>query len=171
MVKKTEVLTLFEYNYWANHLIFQAAAGLSPEQFTTPVRLSFGGLRGTLVHTYGTEMIWRKRCQEGISLPVLPAEADFPDLASLRQAWEKEEQAMRSYLATLSDGDLQRAVRYTNTRRVPYETVLWQILAHVVNHGTQFRSEAGVALTEFGHSPGDVDFIFFVRQGGQVKLT
>ncbi len=171
MVKKSDVLTLFEYNYWANRLILQAAAGLSPEQFTAPVRLSFGSLRGTLVHTYGTEQLWRLRCQEGISPSSLAAEAGFPDLDSLRQAWEQEERVMRAYLASLADDDLQGAIRYTTMRGVPYETVLWQILAHMVNHGTQFRSEAGVALTELGHSPGDVDFIFFVRQAGQVKLA
>ncbi len=171
MVKKSDVLTLFEYNYWATRLILKAAAGLSSQQFTAPARLSFGSLRGTLVHTYGTEHLWRLRCQERNSPSSLVTEAEFPDLASLRQAWEQEESAMRAYLATLSDDDLQRSIHYTNTRGVPYETVLWQILAHVVNHGTQFRSEAGVALTEFGHSPGDVDFIFFIRQGNQANLA
>jgi uncharacterized damage-inducible protein DinB len=171
VVKKAEVLTLFEYNYWANRLILRAADGLSPEQFTAPVRLSFGSLRGTLVHTFATEQIWRKRCQEGVSLLALPSEVNFPNLAALRQAWEQEENAMRAYLASLLDDDFQRPVRYTNTRGVPYETVLWQILAHVVNHGTQFRSEAGVALTEFGLSPGDVDFIFFIRQGGIISVA
>ncbi len=170
-MKKSDVLTLFEYNYWATQLIIKAAGGLSPEQFSAPARLSFGSLRGTLAHVYGTEHLWRLRCQEGISPSALPAETNFPDLTSLRLAWEQEERAMRAYLASLSDDDLQRAVRYTNTRGVPYETVLWQILAHVVNHGTQFRSEAGVALTEFGHSPGDVDFIFFIRQGSQNKVA
>lgn len=170
-MKKSDVLTLFEYNYWASRLILKAAAGLSIEQFVAPARLSFGSLRGTLVHTYGAEHLWRLRCQEGISPGVMPAEASFPDLATLMRAWEQEEYAMRAYLASLSDDDLQHAIRYINTRGVSYETILWQILAHVVNHGTQFRSEAGVALTEFGHSPGDIDFIYFIRQNKQIQVT
>ncbi len=168
-MKKSEVLTLFEYNYWANRLILKTAAGLSAEQFLAPARLSFGSLRGTLVHVYGTEHLWRLRIQEAVSPSTLSVESNFPDLAALRQAWEPEEQLMRAFLASLSDDDLQHPVRYTTTRGVPYENQLWQILAHVVNHGTQFRSEAGVALTEFGHSPGDVDFIFFIRQGGHAN--
>jgi len=46
---------------------------------------------------------------------------------------------------------------------IPFDTVQWQILAHLVNQGTQFRTEAGVVLTEYGCSPGDVDQIYYLR--------
>ena len=39
---------------------------------------------------------------------------------------------------------------------------LWQALAHVVNHGTQHRSEAAVLLTDVGHSPGDLDMVDYI---------
>ncbi len=161
---KADLTTLIDYNYWANARVLDAAAQVTLEQFTAPARLSHGSLRGTLAHILGAEIIWRLRCQEGISPAAVPSDADFPTLDSLLRRWHSEEQLMRGLVASLDDADAERIVRYTNTRGVAFENPLWQILAHIVNHGTQFRSEAAVALTEYGRSPGDLDLIFFLRQ-------
>jgi uncharacterized damage-inducible protein DinB len=163
-MNKTDVLTLFDYNYWANARMLEAAARVSESQFIAPARLSHGSIRGTLAHTLATEIIWRLRCQEGISLSALPGESEFPNLESLRLRWVDEERAMRAFLGQLTDEAANQIVHYKTTNGVPQETVLWHILAHVVNHGTQFRAEAAVALTECGQSPGDLDLIAFIRE-------
>jgi uncharacterized damage-inducible protein DinB len=167
-VKKTEILMMFDYSAWANRRILDAAAGLSQEQFTAPAGLNYGSLRGTLAHILGAEMVWRMRCQEGISPPSLPGEEAFPTLAALRARWAESEQAMHAFLDGLTDEELQRTVRYKTTKGVSGENSLWQLLLHVVNHGTQHRAEAAMTLTQHGCSPGDVDLIVFLRERSQV---
>jgi uncharacterized damage-inducible protein DinB len=43
---------------------------------------------------------------------------------------------------------------------------LWHAMAHLVNHGTQHKTEAAAMLTGFGHSPGDIDMIKYAMEVG-----
>ena len=156
--------SLFDYNYWVNQRILDTAAGLSTEQFTAPGPVSHGSLRGTLVHALGAEWAWRQRCQ-GSSPEALLSQDDFDDMKSLAHRWREEEDAMRAYLAELTDDNLTATIEYTRTGGDRFETPLWQILLHVINHGTQSRSEAAVLLSHFGHSPGDLDYMIFLNRG------
>ncbi len=163
-MQANELKLMIDYNYWANQRVLAAAAAVTPEELTAPAGLSHGSLLGALVHIYAAEYVWRKRCQEGVSPPALPTEADFKTLNELRQAWTQEEAAMLAFLAGLDDQQPAAAVQYTTTSGKTFQTILWQILVHVVNHGTQFRSEAAIRLTALGHSPGDLDLILYLRQ-------
>ena len=154
---------IYDYNYWATARILDAAAKLSSEQFIAPASFPYGGVRGTLVHILEAEKSWRLRF-EGIPWPGDYAETDFPALPALQAALQAEEKAMRSYLARLTDDALAKPVTYPigeppGTR----SRTLWHCLYHVVNHGTQHRSEAAALLTDYGHSPGDLDFVDFMK--------
>lgn len=163
-MNKADIVTLFDYNYWANGRILNAAARVTAEQFAAVAGLNYGSLCGTLVHILGAEMVWRLRCQEEVVPRSLPQETEFPTFSALRARWQDEEAAMRGFLATLTDDLLRRTIRYTTTKGITFEHALWQPLIHVVNHGTQHRAEAAMLLTEYGCSPGDVDMILFLRE-------
>ncbi|MFL5800933.1 MAG: DinB family protein [Roseiflexaceae bacterium] len=158
-----DILTLYDYNYWATRRILTAGAHVGLDQFLAPAAHSHGGLRGTLVHTLDTEYGWRMLCQNSTAMPDM-AEAAFPTLQALEQRWREEEQAMRAYLGSLTDDELAGHVRYTTSSGQARERVLWHCLLHVVNHGTQHRSEAAAILTGYGHSPGDLDFTLFLSE-------
>lgn len=160
-----DILTIYDYNYWATRRILAATAEVSPEQFVAPGGSSFGSLRGTLVHTLDSEQAWRMLLQHS-TLDYFHTldEKDFPTLDILEQRWREQELAMRDYLVHLSDAELIGVIRYTTPENENRERVLWHCLYHIVNHGTQHRSEVAALLTDFGYSPGGLDFTAFLNE-------
>ena len=67
-----------------------------------------------------------------------------------------------SFVEGLADEKLESRFKYKSTDGEPHERILWQVMAHMVNHGTQHRTEAAAMLTDLGHSPGDIDLIVFL---------
>ena len=159
-----DILTLYDYNAWANRQILAACARVSQEQFLDAPTNSAGSLRDTLVHTLDSERAWQMLCQHSTLDGFRDLEeAAFPTVAVLTERWHEEEQAMRDYLAQLADGDLDGYVRYTTPEGDRRERVLWHCLVHSINHGTQHRSEAAVMLTDYGCSPGGLDLTLFLN--------
>lgn len=158
-----DIHLLYEYNYWANKKIIAASVNITHEQFTAPAAFPYGGLHGTLLHILDAEWGWRALFQElKDASDLLPA--DYPNLSAIETRWLEEEIAMRAYLANLGDKDMESHLRYTTDTGVKRDRILWHCLFHVVNHGTQHRSEAAALLTDFGSSPSDLDFTVFLNE-------
>jgi uncharacterized damage-inducible protein DinB len=162
-MRASEVRQLYDYNYWATARILAAAEKAPSHDTAVPAPMAHGSVLGTLAHTLAAEVVWRVRCEEGRSPASIATARDFPDLSVLRERWVREEAAMRGFLAGLDDAALDRVVRYRSTDRHEHENALWQILLHLANHGTQHRGEAGAELTRLGSSPGDIDFMLYLR--------
>lgn len=162
-MNKQDILTLYKYNQWANAKILNAGAHLTQDQYLAGASFPHGGLRGTLVHALFAEWIWRQRW-EGTSPRVRLKPEEFPTFEALRTRWADEEKLLMTFVAGLTDERLDDQFEYTSTEGKPYKRILWHAMAHLVNHGTQHRSEAAAMLTDFGHSPGDVDMIYFLSE-------
>jgi uncharacterized damage-inducible protein DinB len=158
-----DIHLLYEYNYWANKRILTASANVAQEQFLAPASFPYGGLRGTSLHILDTEWGWRSLFQS-IDTATDLKEEDFPTVAAFESHWKEEEKAMRAYLANLTNEDMESHLRYTTDTGIKRDRILWHCLVHVVNHGTQHRSEAAALLTDYGHSPGDLDFTVFLNE-------
>ena len=162
-MNKQDIQLLYKYNTWANTRILDAAANVTEEQFLAPASYPHGGLRSTLTHTLFAEWIWRLRWQ-GESPAVRMKPEDFPTFESLSMRWLEEEKLLMAFVDSLTDETLNNTFNYKTTKGEPFQRILWHAMAHVVNHGTQHRSEAAAMLTEMGHSPGDIDLILFIYE-------
>ena len=162
-MNKEDITLLYKYNQWANAKILNTASNVTQEQFLAPASFPHGVLRGTLVHTLFAEWIWRHRW-EGTSPVVRLKSEDFPNFESLQLRWADEEKLLMSFVENLTDERLNGHFFYTDTQGAPYERILWQVMVHLINHGTQHRSEAAAILTDLGHSPGDIDLVYFLSE-------
>ncbi len=158
-----DIHLIYNYNYWANAQILSASAKVTDEQFLAWAEFPYGGLHGTLLHILDAEFSWRGLFENNIFGADMNAE-DFPTFQSLEQKFHEEEKAMRAYLSRLKDEDMESHMRYTTETGIKRDRILWHCLVHVVNHGTQHRSEAAAILTSFGSSPGDLDFTVFLNE-------
>jgi uncharacterized damage-inducible protein DinB len=159
----SDLRTLYDYNYWARDQVLRSVSNLSHDQLTAQSSMAFGSMLGTLTHMLNAEWVWRMRSQKNISPTAMLLEERITDFESLRNTWLEEEAEMRSYLSELESGDLERVVTYKRMMGQDQDNILWHILVHVINHGTQHRSEVASVVTELGFSPGDLDFIIYMR--------
>ena len=117
------------------------------------------------MHALFAEWVWRERW-EGTSPTTRLQPQQFPTFESLRARWAYEEAKLMKFAADVTDERLSTRFKYTSTEGVPHERVLWEAMAHLVNHGTQHKTEAAAILTDLGHSPGDIDLIVYFNEGG-----
>ena len=107
------------------------------------------------------------RLQNGVSPSATLSELEFPTLSSLILRWGTEEARMREFVDSLSEAALQEVVNYTSvTGRVARANTREHALTHTVFHGMQHRSECAVLLTNFGHSPGNIDLLYYYVEKG-----
>jgi len=163
-MNKQDILVLFQYNAWSNAKILDAASNITQEQFLTPASFPHGGLRGTLVHALSGEWIWRKRWEGIQQNPTLKPD-EFPTIESLWARWANEESRLMNFVENLTEERLYSKIKYVSTEGYPHERILWETMVHLVNHGTQHKTEAAAILTGLGHSPGDIDLIVYLNEG------
>ena len=146
-----DIRFLFAYDRWATEKVLAVASHVPFEEWAESNRIDRRGLGGILVHALGAHERWRSGWL-GLPLPARRELAPLPTAAELAELWRTEWAAMDAYLDGLTDEAVGG----------PFdEVILWHTLVHVVNHGTQHRSEAAVLLTNMGRSPGDLDLIDF----------
>lgn len=157
------IQSLYRYNQWANTRILDTVSQLSHDEYMSQGAHPHRYLHGVLTHILFAEWIWRNRWA-GVSPTTRLLPEEFPTFGALKARWQAEDTELQKFLDGLTGERLNGPFQYSSTEGVRFENILWESMAHVVNHGTQHRSEAAVVLTELGHSPGDLDMILFTRK-------
>jgi uncharacterized damage-inducible protein DinB len=97
----------------------------------------------------------------GAELPETLDPAQFEDRQTIRAHWDRVERQMRDYLAGLRDDMLFTRPFAEGEDK---DLILWQVLLHVVNHGTDHRAQLLRLLNDLGVKTVSQDYIFFVYE-------
>lgn len=159
--------TLYAYNSWATTQVLDRAGQLRPDQLDAADGQG-RSLRDTLIHLMDAHRGWLSWWDGSKSAEAAYADrldpAALPDVAALRALWAAIDRQTQAFVGSLTDADPGRIYAFDLPNGQRQELTLWGMMLHIANHGTQHRSEAAAMLTRLGHSPGDLDLIFFMMR-------
>jgi uncharacterized damage-inducible protein DinB len=149
-----QMRSLVEYDGWADERIWTRVAALDQEQVASMPVVGVRSISDTLAHMLGARVWWLSRWKGGeFAMP------DVTTLGRLQTAYG----AVHAELVTFVAGVAAEGWS------VGYEAFgpklpLSAIVAQVMLHGVQHRAELAAMLSGAGQSPGDLDYILFMRE-------
>lgn len=149
---------LYDYHFSANRGIWdEHVVSLPDAQFTQPVDYSVGSVRNQVVHMLNVDGIWFSDLLR-LATPLELEPANSNDRALIRRQWDTVEAHMRRFLDGLTDDMLFEKPFAEGEDK---DLILWQVLLHVANHGTDHRAQLLRLLHDLGCQTGPQDFVFY----------
>src|SRR5579863_4004697 len=154
-----EVRTYIGYSGWASRKVLEAALALPPEDRSKPMNVSHENIAKTLAHIYFADAIWFSRIADS-SYPV-PSHDALPAFDFVIEEWPRLQAMWEAWADAVTDADIARQVpfksRFVGNAGLP----AWQIIMHVVNHGTLHRGQIVGMLRQLGVTPPATDIVFY----------
>ena len=152
---------LYDYHFSENRKLWdEYIPTLSQEQFTADVSYSHGSVRNQIVHLISVDDTWFSALR-GLEVPETLDPLKLVDRRLIRAHWDMLEQHMPRLSVPLAR---RYAIRKTIPRGEDKDLLLWQVLLHVVNHGTDHRAQLLRLLNDFGIKTVSQDYIFYVYE-------
>lgn len=149
--------TFIEYHIDMSRRVWDSINQIAEAQFLADDAYSRGSIRNLMVYLANTDSNWLaglKNIPESEDPPKRQYE-DYLDRDSVRAFWDATAKDLADYAATLTEEKLgENPIDIQNPR--------WQVLLHIINHGTDHRSTVLQRLHEFGAPTFDQDFIMWL---------
>ena len=158
-----EVLaTHIDYTAWATRKLLDCATGLTTEQLNHDFSTADRSVLGTLAHTFAADRIWLARLSGG------PIQGFISDrdrsITVLQNEWPQLHERWKQWVRGITD--TSAAMTYKDLKGNQWTQPLWQLILHVVNHGTHHRGQVSGFLRALGQSPPPTDLVYYYRELG-----
>jgi uncharacterized damage-inducible protein DinB len=154
------------HNAWATMHLLETCRSLTVEQLATAMPGTFGSILATLQHIVGAEAFYQFLVTGHWPAWRWPADQP-PDLPTLEAASRESASFWEAFAAQPYDPD-RRVVVHDSRASQTYDVALGVIVAQVLDHGTDHRSQVATILTSLGVVPPRLDGWAYGRARGRV---
>lgn len=150
---KENLITLFEYNDWANERVLESFKSVdTPDEKTL---LIFSHI--LISQTIWLERILLKPLTFNKTMILLP-------LDECRSLSQKSTKDWISFIEGTPEKNLTSIVNYKNTKGRDFQNKLSEIITHVINHSSYHRGQIALLIRNSGGTPAVTDYIAYCRK-------
>jgi len=172
--EKSQLMLMAQYNQLMNQRIIEASTKLSTDSLAENKGAFFSSVIGTLNHIMIGDILWLKKFATYPSayaslLPVnelsRPEKLDliiFSDLVSFKEKRSTLDNILIQWCNELNEGDLDKALSYTNFKGESHNKRLGDLLLHVFLHQVHHRGQVTTLLSQEGIDFGETDLLEMV---------
>jgi uncharacterized damage-inducible protein DinB len=157
-----DIRTLFDYDIWATDRTLESVSSVPTDKYLEDLKSSHGGIHGTLVHIYSSNVIWLQRWK-GSSAPSPATSREILSLESLKSHWKEYQSNLDSYFESLDDAKLNGFLSYNDLKGNRQAEPLFQQMQHLINHSSYHRGQIVTMLRQVASKPIGTDLITFYR--------
>lgn len=152
---KLDLIQLYiEYHIETTRRVWSLIDSITEEQFLAGETYSQGSIRNLMVHLTSVDRRWLAGLKNQEDVGHLRQE-DYSTRAAVREAFETIAKDLSDHVSALTDDVLNKP-----TDKV--EQPQWQILLHLVNHGTDHRATVLQRLNEIGVKTFPQDLVIWL---------
>ena len=145
------IKTFIEYHFDTTRRVWDSINQITDEQFLADDAYSRGSIRNLMVHLASTDRRWLAGLKNLPDVGHLKFEG-YSTRTAAREVFEQVAKDLNEYANSLTAEEInQNPKDLPNTR--------WQVILHIINHGTDHRSTVLQRLHEFGAPTFDQDFL------------
>ncbi len=162
--------TIYDYHYRRFRKIWDSIMSLSEAQFVQNIPYSIGSLRNHMVHVIDDDLGWISLL-EGQDRPQQLHPEDFLTRADVRAKYDTVETYVLNFIHAIDETMLhQEFVWNAPMTSTPQRVIGWQVLLHVVNHGTDHRAQVLRVLHDLGAPTFDQDLMGHLVETGKTSI-
>jgi uncharacterized damage-inducible protein DinB len=152
---KLDLIKLFvEYHIEMTRRVWDLIDAITDEQFLTEDGYSQGSIRNLMVHLASVDRRWLAGLKNLDDVGHLKQE-DFLTRAAARETFENVAKDLSEYVSTITEDVLNKPTDKIDQPQ-------WQILLHLVNHGTDHRATVLQQLNELGVKTFPQDLVMWL---------